>query len=185
MMKIEQQHLSAIGTGQQRPHLRNQGSDTASPFCADKSENLGAVAVFLFPAAPPDPRHRIEELFRIKRLEQIFAAATAHSLDNKIRLRLRRHGKDRSIWSVGVNPFRHHGCAAAVAIEVQKADVGRRISNPFQHGFVIVQSIVAQMLLQPNNRCGIGKEFQDPPGVLIQTDTDQRQRLTRRNTLPR
>src|SRR5438477_6872761 len=106
MMKIEQQHLSAIGTGQQRPHLRNQGSDTASPFCADKSENLGAVAVFLFPAAPPDPRHRIEELFRIKRLEQIFAAATAHSLDNKIRLRLRRHGKDRSIWSVGVNPFR-------------------------------------------------------------------------------
>ena len=150
----------------------NKGGNSTPAFGADKSQNLRPVAILALFAPSANSGNGVEQLLGIERLQKVFTAAASHRLDDQVGLRLRGNRKNASFRRIGMDAFCHQRGAAPVVVEIQKTDIGRRISDPIQNTFVIIHTIVVQMFLQLHYWRGIGEKLENPPRLLIQADTD-------------
>jgi len=51
-----------------------------------------------------------------------------------------------------MNSFRHQSRAPPVVVEVQQTNVGRRASDPIENRLVIVNPVLSQMSVEPDQR---------------------------------
>ena len=66
--------------------------------------------------------------------------------------RLRGHREYGRLGSVGMNSFGDQRGAATVEVEIQQANVGRRGSDPVENRVMIINPILRQMPLEPDQR---------------------------------
>ena len=159
VVEINHQHLPGIRFGQQSAQLGHDRGNATSPLGTDERQYLGLGYLFPFPAAAPDSGHGIQQLLGIQRLDQIFATAASHGLDDQVRLGLRRHREYRGLGSVGVDSFGDQRGAATVEVEIQQAYVGRRGSDPVENRIMIVNPILRQMPLKPDQGSGVCEQL--------------------------